>query len=84
MYFNPFARTGSAADHTEIMRAYILAAAAAPRMRSPRKSILVLEASVSGLVIIVIATTTVMKEAPELVIIVIAYTIVMKEAGVGN
>jgi hypothetical protein len=34
-----------------------------PRMRSPRKSILVLEASVSGPVIIVIATTTVMKEA---------------------
>jgi hypothetical protein len=34
-----------------------------PRMRSPRKSKLVLEASESGLVITVIATTTVMKEA---------------------
>jgi len=48
-------------------------------MRSPRKSILVLGASVSGLAIIVIATTTVMKEAPDLDIVT-----VMKEAGVGN
>jgi hypothetical protein len=38
----------------------------------------------SGLAIIVIATTTVMKEAPDLDIMVIAYTTVMKEAGVGN
>ena len=41
---------------------------------------MVLEASVSGLVIIMIATTTVMREA--LVTMVIAYTTVMKEAGV--